>query len=963
MKKILSILMLFTFIFTLSACVNPKDKAFLGMKAPFGDNKLVTSSFNLPQEIQGVKIKWTLKYIAKDKETGATEISGATVKVVRNQINQEYELTATSERGKTVTFKFTVPALDSVRRLEISFFDKKGRLIEKTKFLENEKIQKTYTAEQLGLSKDEEFVGWSNSKNSESAIQDLKATQENQSLYPVYRFKEGSGKITINFFDKKGQLIETVEHDLGQEINKTFTSAQLGLGSDEEFVGWTPFKGDTTAIPNLKATKENKNLYPVYTQKQNQGPSEKITIDFFDKAGDLIESIEYKLNEVIYQAFSDAELKLAKDEKLIGWTNQKGGSTPLPEIKATKENKKLYPVIQKQTNPNPNTTADIPEDPDAVDKKDIEQAKESQTKVDLSGTTPNPARPGFTPKSTNEKNIRHTSKDRKLGVEKYLKGVEVEQEVYYATLENFFKALGDMVDFKREYKNRKDEEGRIYNLKKRIEKTKNEHVYSLKLIQDYEFVSAPPGVSSFTNYTEVSEIYYDALSGKLTLSKLSILDDIFKEVEGNYVSFSDYRFKGRINSRPDVNKGRIFDLKKYQLMGWSQAGKEPVIPVSVLSMIMHERSGYATYWTGYEMRTNEVGTDGDKSIDPDDANAENGKYYPHADDEEEIDVPKSVSSHWFKSLNFFVCEYYWAIGRKEKLLNLINTNKKNLLTEKSEIYYSTLEGIFEDIEDFHSGLFALGSAFLYVNGNSGYENEEKQRISALRKAMEEKAKNKEIEISGDGKTAIINLTQINYEDENDKSILDKYLELTKKIKKDYPSVENLVINLAINGGGDVYTAVEFVAALAGPNKEIFYNEYNRATYQTDTTYTRTTLKETELPKFKRSFLQTSLGSFSSASMIAGMVRDNKIMPVIGTKTGGGASSIGQAYLPCGSVIDYSTDSVYMTTKKTVDEAHREAEFGVEPNYNYGFAETHDNIGNFFDANYIAGKLKEFNLLG
>ena len=35
MKKILSLIMLFTFIFTLASCVNPKDKAFLGMEAPF----------------------------------------------------------------------------------------------------------------------------------------------------------------------------------------------------------------------------------------------------------------------------------------------------------------------------------------------------------------------------------------------------------------------------------------------------------------------------------------------------------------------------------------------------------------------------------------------------------------------------------------------------------------------------------------------------------------------------------------------------------------------------------------------------------------------------------------------------------------------------------------------------------------------------------------------------------------
>ena len=175
-----------------------------------------------------------------------------------------------------------------------------------------------------------------------------------------------------------------------------------------------------------------------------------------------------------------------------------------------------------------------------------------------------------------------------------------------------------------------------------------------------------------------SEIYYDALSGKLTISKVSLLDDIFSEEEGDFVSFSDYRFRGRIESRPDKEKGRIFDLKKYQLMGWQQSGKEPVLPVSVLSMIVHEKSGFATYWTGYEIRTNEVASDGDKSIDPEDANEKDGKFYPHADDEDEQKVPKSVYSLWFKSINFFVSEYYWAIDRKEKLIDSINKNKESL---------------------------------------------------------------------------------------------------------------------------------------------------------------------------------------------------------------------------------------------------------------------------------------------
>lgn len=72
--------------------------------------------------------------------------------------------------------------------IEITFHSKTGKEISKRKFKLNEKINISFSDAELELTKNEEFLGWTNTLSG-NAISDLKASLKNRNLYPVYRLK------------------------------------------------------------------------------------------------------------------------------------------------------------------------------------------------------------------------------------------------------------------------------------------------------------------------------------------------------------------------------------------------------------------------------------------------------------------------------------------------------------------------------------------------------------------------------------------------------------------------------------------------------------------------------------------------------------------------------------------------------------------------------------------------------
>ena len=87
-------------------------------------------------------------------------------------------------------------------------------------------------------------------------------------------------------------------------------------------------------------------------KKKNNRISENIEITFHSKTGKEIATRKFKLNEKINESFSNSELELEENEEFVGWKNSLSG-TLISDLKASLENRKLYPVYRLKT---PNTT-------------------------------------------------------------------------------------------------------------------------------------------------------------------------------------------------------------------------------------------------------------------------------------------------------------------------------------------------------------------------------------------------------------------------------------------------------------------------------------------------------------------------------------------------------------------------------------------------------------------------------
>ena len=72
--------------------------------------------------------------------------------------------------------------------------------------------------------------------------------------------------IEITFHSKQGKEIAKKQFKLDEKISTTFSNKELDLTNDEEFLGWTNTPSGAV-IYDLKASKENSKLYPVYRLK------------------------------------------------------------------------------------------------------------------------------------------------------------------------------------------------------------------------------------------------------------------------------------------------------------------------------------------------------------------------------------------------------------------------------------------------------------------------------------------------------------------------------------------------------------------------------------------------------------------------------------------------------------------------------------------------------------------------
>lgn len=170
-----------------------------------------------------------------------------------------------------------------------------------------------------------------------------------------------------------------------------------------------------------------------------------------------------------------------------------------------------------------------------------------------------------------------------------------------------------------------------------------------------------------------------------------------------------------------------------------------------------------------------------------------------------------------------------------------------------------------------------------------------------------------------------------------------YMEfMLEKISNEAPNLENIVLDITWNTGGNVgalYRVVGFitdepfrVSNIDGDtnSESISYVKINHENYYNHLNWA----------------LLTSKASFSAANSLAIVFKDNNLGPVIGVSTGGGASSITPILLPNGTAFTMSSNSIRAYIEETGDEDNpyilHSSEFGVSPDYELATKDLYDN---------------------
>ena len=606
--------------------------------------------------------------------------------------------------------------------------------------------------------------------------------------------------------------------------------------------------------------------------------------------------------------------------------------------------------------PNPNPPAPTP-DPNPVPPPNVNGDPEPAAPLtplpDLGNKlTVAASDPKFRPHSTESKLVGH--KTRLKG--KYIKSSNaplmaitmLEEEVPYISVKSFFKGLDGIVDFN-SHKYEYIENGHKYELIKKMEVEETKTKTIVKLIVEINKVKPESPDIANEEYTFI----YEHTAQRFVIADALFLEEAFSyneewnQPEPAYTNLKRTKFN-LTNARP-----LTYERNRYKIGSFQKQDDEILLPLAILSLILNsETNERATYYTGSLIYTNSlvgVGAVGHAEKDE--------NVYVHSN---KTEIPKTVTAFWWKTMAFFFNTIYGNIPYRKVANDALGKFANKLLSEKSEDVYLGIREVFKALKDLHTA--EDKNVSLYANDEDPISSDFFNKFFDLLDAKQKIAKKKLYTVSQDGKTAVINLTgfDVDDEDEEGKPILGtvkQYIKAVKEIKQKYPTVENIVINMAANEGGVVAAAVDLAALIAGPGKSITYSEYHPITGQRRTSTIETKYTEQQVPRFKNYFVQTSGSTFSSGSMFTGIFRDNNLGKVIGFKTQGGASATTPVHLPSGMLAYYSSNNVYVTENKDIRTAHSEAELGIQPDFKYQINDNKQNAKKLFDATWVGSQLK------
>ncbi|VEU80320.1 S41 family peptidase [Haploplasma axanthum] len=407
-------------------------------------------------------------------------------------------------------------------------------------------------------------------------------------------------------------------------------------------------------------------------------------------------------------------------------------------------------------------------------------------------------------------------------------------------------------------------------------------------------------------------INFDFKKDLISLESLDFFDIYIVQTATNYS-------EGLKNLEPRITEGEsvTYELGKYDF-DMVVNNKKFLVPLHVINLLFNQSAYFDVYYNSdrlYGIDTSDLGkTEIQKII-----KSNNNKN----------DVPEDIRLATYNYLAFTL-NYFYGLKSDKGIINgydFISEYQNDFMN--SDIGKAVFD-VTTKLDDLHTSHLMRGyynyngGATTYDTENqgsnikafyNGLANVQQQAIKHFGLSITGNIKIKDHELIDNGKTAIIYLTGFEVKTPND---------IKKIMKKFDDKVENVIIDLTLNTGGNLGAVLRMFAMMT--DEEIWYHAQNPLD-KAKVSYGVTGDVKAEFSNYNY-YIKTSSVTFSAANLTASIAKELGI-PVIGQKSSGGASSIGFFVLPDGSIIIMSSNMILSRLEEGI---YYSIENGIEPDY-------------------------------
>lgn len=361
----------------------------------------------------------------------------------------------------------------------------------------------------------------------------------------------------------------------------------------------------------------------------------------------------------------------------------------------------------------------------------------------------------------------------------------------------------------------------------------------------------------------------------------------------------------------NIDKGNkvVIPFYEYNIKFTTQSNYDEIvylIPFHVANLLFTNSTLYKTYYNGDQIIA------GGMCIYTEDIKTSSFKATSIPSDLKEF-------SYNLLTLSYDYFSTVKDIKRVDSYKNYLSKYIDELLLLDNDSYYEKLSQIIYYVDDIHSDLPAYGYYALNPNENININTEWFGPFRTNYYSLFNEYKNTLLNIYG----SIIDLPTVRLLNNDTIAVIHIYMFTTETYNEvlNYlealpDTIENVVIDVSFNAGGNV-NAVFKLLALMTDKQVIFKNGV--AISNSLVTYTISNNIKTYNYKW---FIKTSNLTYSAGNILASIAKNNDIATIIGAKSMGGASVIESILLPCGFTYTVSGNYTFYNDLTSV-------EFGVD----------------------------------